>query len=334
MEGEREYLHKWRKLCNRVEPYSYRFFSHFMGNSSLIVPEDVARQYIERTLNPIRYRNFYSDKNLYEYYIDSKYLPISYLRRIRGGYFNKSYDCVDADKAIGMIPGTCNRLILKPSIDSCSGQGVMLFVRKDNDWESSNSMVKLSKSFLDYYGEDFVLQEALSQSDYMTQFCSTAVNTLRIATYTSPIDETVHVLGSVMRIGRIGCFIDNAHAGGMIVGVDKLSGKVGERLFATEGTSMDTWNGVCFKNNDFVIPNWDEIMDFACYVASRNKHCRFLALDVGLDKDNHPKLIEYNVDGFSYWMFMLVGQSVFGELTDEVIDYCATHKNIREQMSL
>ena len=85
VEGEDEYMRVWQQLCPRVEPYSYRFFSRYLGANPYIVPEDLGRTYIEYYLNPIRYRSFYSDKNLYEQYLSpSTIFPRVYYRRICG----------------------------------------------------------------------------------------------------------------------------------------------------------------------------------------------------------------------------------------------------------
>ncbi len=64
--GEKEYLQKWSVLCSRVEPYSYRFFSHYCGYNPNIVPEDIGRIYIEEILNPSIYRHVYTDKIFFQ----------------------------------------------------------------------------------------------------------------------------------------------------------------------------------------------------------------------------------------------------------------------------
>jgi hypothetical protein len=79
---------------------------------------------------------------------------------------------------------------------------------------------------------------------------------------------------------------------------------------------------VDYKNNSFTIPNWEEIVRFSIRVGERILHHRLLALDVALDEHNRPKLIEYNIGGFSYWLFLFTGQSIFGNETQDVIEYC------------
>lgn len=214
------------------------------------------------------------------------------------------------------------RLILKPSTDSCSGVGVMLFERKGKEWICDNEGVKLTEDFLLNYRDNFVLQEAIEQHSYISQFCPTSVNTFRIAVYRSVRDESINVLGTIMRIGKNGSVCDNAHAGGMFIGIDKVSGALNKYVCDQYGNKQNIWNGIDFSKNNFAIPSWDKIIEFSKYIGSVNHHCRLLALDVALDNDGNPRLIEYNCDGFSYWLFMFTGQKPLGEFTDEIIEYC------------
>ena len=54
----------------------------------------------------------------------------------------------------------------------------------------------------------------------MAQFNSTSVNTLRIVVYRSVTDNNLYVTNSILRIGLKDSVIDNAHAGGVFIGID------------------------------------------------------------------------------------------------------------------
>ena len=74
-EGEDEYLQKWKALSSRVEPYSYRFFSHYLGFTPNIVPEDIGHSIVEEILNPLPYRRVYEDKNIFPDLIGKENVP-------------------------------------------------------------------------------------------------------------------------------------------------------------------------------------------------------------------------------------------------------------------
>lgn len=116
----------------------------------------------------------------------------------------------------------------------------------------------LSEDFLLQYGSDFILQEALEQSPYMSNFNRTSVNTIRIATYRSVKDESVNVTACVIRIGKMGEIVDNGHSGGNFVGINPNSGELSSYACDQYGHRSDVWNGINFKDNHFVIPNWEK----------------------------------------------------------------------------
>ena len=210
--------------------------------------------------------------------------------------------------------------ILKPTVDTCSGEGVMMF-KKQNERYVSSKGILFSDEFLNEYGDDYVIQEVIQQHPDLAKFNPTSVNTLRICTYRSVNDESVTVTGALIRIGKSGEVVDNAHAGGCFVGIDLESGNLLHYAGDQYGNKYGTWNGVSFSENH-IIPHWNKVKEFAEKIASYNKHSRLLALDLTVDKLGIPRVIEINIDGFAYWVFQFCGQDVFNGEVQSVIDYC------------
>lgn len=316
-----EYEKKW-SVFGRVDKYSYRLFSRYCGFTPDIVPEDIGHRKIETVLNPLRYRAFYSDKNTYGLYLPKTCMPVTVLRRMGGGRVLDDEFCIVEDVDRYLSEFRYKALILKPSVDSCSGRGVIKFIFKEGYWVEDKGDAVLSEKYLMSYGSDFILQEALRQHPYISSFCPTSVNTLRVSVYRSVTDEQIHVLGALMRVGKNGAIADNAHAGGRFVGVDVKTGALGNYVCDQYGNKETEWNGVDYASVRHRIPYWDDVIEFSKFVGRQNRHMRLLALDIALDSEGHPCLIEYNCEGFSYWLFMFTGQTPFGEYTDEIIDYC------------
>ena len=85
IDGEDAYLKLWSQLTARVEPYSYRLFSHYMGKVPHIIPDYIGTEILSYYLNPRRYSDFYEDKNTYSSYVLLEHaLPKTYLKRIGG----------------------------------------------------------------------------------------------------------------------------------------------------------------------------------------------------------------------------------------------------------
>ena len=329
-EGEDEYIKKWKVLSSHVEPYSYRFFSKYCGKTPNIVPEDIGRSYIEEVLNPIESRSVFSDKNLFPRIVGKENCPRTVLCRINGSVIlDDNYLPAKTDFMI--YAGDINELILKPSVDSCSGKGIIKFIKEGDYFVSkTEDKIKLTIDFLNQYSNDFCLQEAVRQHDFMNQLCTTSVNTIRLCVYRSVKDETVNIIASIIRIGRDGSVVDNAHAGGMFAGINVKNGELGKFVIDQYGNKKAIWNGLDYTNNNLTVPNWDKILIFAKKIGSTILHHRLIAMDIAIDENGNPRLIEYNLKGFSYWLYQLTGQEALGEYTNEIIDYCKKKKEIQK----
>lgn len=329
--GEVEYVKFWQQFHKRVEPYTYRYFQRLCGNNPHFVPEDIANRYIESVLNPIRYRGFYADKNTYRLYIQPQTaLPTSLLYRIMGGQIkdavaNKPVSLdISAKELAARIDSSIIRVVLKPTIDSNSGKGVILFERVFDTFRSKDK--ELSGEFLQHYGSDFVIQKVIEQHSYLNQFSKTSINTMRIMTYRSVKDDEVIVIAAALRIGQNGSFVDNLFSGGCFVPIDLKNGQLGKELFNRYWQIQSEMNGVNFVSNDFVLPFWEEACEFAKSIASQVSHARLLAQDIIVDVTGMPRLIEFNVDDFDWALAMACTRDApFGYKFKEVIEYSLIH---------
>lgn len=339
VEGEEDYHQVWGQLCQRIEPYSYRFFSHYMGKTPYIVPEDIGRTYIEYYLNPLPYRAFYSDKNLYQQYLSpSSAFPKAYFRRVNGsclldGAFlvpsidghPLSFESTAADIA-RYIPDS--KIVLKKSIDSGGGYSILCFSRNDNGVLYNSEAGELTGDFLRSFSTNFVVQEVIQQHPFFSQFCKTSLNTIRLYAYRSVNDESITIYSAFLRAGNEGSFVDNLTQGGMSVPINVETGKIGVVVVGHLGFLHSSHNGIDFSEKEFIVPKWNEIIEFACNIVRQNRHCHMVALDLALDKDEQIRMIEYNVGDNSYWLSMYFGLQPFGDKIKEVIDYCIAQKKI------
>ena len=335
VKGEKEYINKWSQLSCNVNPKYYRIFSNYIEPSPDIVPEDICHNIIEHILNPTKHRVFYSDKNMYDKLFNKDILPTTIIRCIENTFYDENYKIInhcEIEKTIKNIP--FKAVILKPTIDSCSGNGVFLYKKGDDGYLYNTIDNKpLTSLFLLSYGNNWILQECLEQHSYMSMFNTTSVNTLRVLVYRSVTDNKPKVLNSIMRIGQKGSHLDNAHAGGLFVGISE-NGKVDNFLCDQYGNKYKEFNDINFENSEYQIPNYYKVIKFAEYISNTVTHLRLLSLDIMIDKNGIPKLIEFNVYALGTWAFQFTTHSVFGEYTDEIIQYCKDRKSQIERVKV
>lgn len=336
--GEREWREKWGQLGYKPHPVYFRLFSHYIGNDVNIVPKDLCQNIIELTLNPFRYHGYYGDKNMFDKVMPEGVFPPTVLRRMYGCYYDADYKRIALDdnslaellkNAMG---GVKKRIIVKPTLVTMGGVGVTLYENNGGVWRDVKTGERLTLDYLDRHsGEDFIMQEAFEQYEFMSQFNPTSVNTIRLAVYKSVNDDRCHVTQAIMRIGRKGSIVDNGCAGGMFVGINKSDGALMHYVSNEQGYTCTEFNGIDFKN-EYKVPFWNSVVGFAETVCQYIPNQRLFALDVALRSDGKPCLLEYNLTGFSIWLFQYTAGPAFGEYTDEIIDYCKSRLGKRERV--
>lgn len=322
-EGEDLFLEQWKQLDKSVSPMAYRFYSNFIGNNINIVPADTARQFIEPVLNYGDCEKFYSDKNSFCLFINPDDMPKTLFRSMGYKYYDGEYNAVLTNRFHQCFDGY-DKVIVKPAKD-LGGHGITFFERKHGELVNSED-IPLSLEFLDTtYKTDYLIQECFEQSDYISQFNPTSVNTIRANTYRDVNTGEIHILGTALRIGAKGSKVDNATSGGVIIGIDD-NGKLGTCAYDKYGREYTMYNDIDFGKETFTIPNFESIKLFAKKITTRLPHMRLLALDIVLDSSNTPKLIEVNCNNFSVKFLQLTKQPVFGEYTEDIIEYCKQNK--------
>lgn len=220
-------------------------------------------------------------------------------------------------------------IFVKPTVGTSSGLQVVGFRRKNDGilYSLLNGIAFDEKWLHDYMmdNSDFIIQRGLTQHSAISKFNPSSINTIRVATYRSVVDNKPHFLNAVLRIGNKGSFVDNAHSGGLFVGVDE-EGRLGKFACDQYGNRYDSFNGINFNTETHTIPNFDVIIDFAKRVASDIIHARLVAQDICLEANGNPKLVEFNIRAFSPWLFQFTVGPVFRKYTDEIIEYCVAHK--------
>lgn len=327
--GEDEWTRRWAVL-GKADPMYYRFFSHYIGQDMDIVPENLCVNVIEKCLNPGRYVPYYSDKNMFDRLFPSGTCPVTLLRKIAGACYSDDYSFIRIEDD-GMLFDVLDKsltdvICIKPSVDTGSGVGVSFYRRNDGIWTDMLSGKSLSLDFLcRRYKDDFIIQEGLKQSDDMAFYNPTSVNTLRLTLYRSVKTDECVVPSAIMRIGGKGSLLDNAHAGGAFIGI-REDGRLCNKVLDQYGKSDTVFNDIDFSV-ERRIKDWDKVVSFAKEIGSRVPHMRLLALDIMIDSEGNPRLIEFNCCNYSMWLFQFTTHGAFGMYTEEIIEYCKGRKD-------
>ena len=328
-EGENEFIKKWQPIYNKVNVDFYRFYSHYIGNDSRIVSDDIFHYIIEPVLNSRTLIPVFSNKNMFEKILDRNFFPICILRNIEYDYMDRDYNLIKMNQNLfdSLILNNekikkLGRFIVKPTTNSSGGKGVKLFVKNENDeWVSTTGEI-LSLDYLNkYYKSNFIIQQCIEPSAFIKQFNPTSYSTLRLFIYRSVNDNMPYYLGGYLRVGAQGSFKDNVWGGGFACPI-MPDGSLANFASDAKRKRYDNINGISLTENTFQIPNWKKVIELVNHISTQLPSIRLISYDIILDKDNMPKVIEFNTKAQTVTTIQTTTKPFFGEFTDEVIEYC------------
>lgn len=318
-----EHVKYWSQIKRSVNPKWFEVYYHITGNPDIrFAPENIYFGIIEDRLNNRELVLAYADKNFYEmYYQIPNLFPQTLLRNIDGFLYDTAYNFLDYnDKNLDKYLSGHNKIIIKPSVDSGGGRKIRLFSKNNNGFYDENGD-RLGLHLLDkQFEKNYIIQEYINQSEYLSRFNDSSVNTIRIFTYRSVKTDEVHALHAVLRIGKKGNYLDDQNVGGVACRIEDDSTLSN---FATNyfGEKFVEFNGIVFSDSGKV-PHLNEMKQIAIQLAERNIHSRVIGFDFTIDHQNIIRLVEINHLWTGINFFQMNGEPVLGEFTDEVIELC------------
>ena len=323
------YLKRFGFKAVKRDFYVYARYLREAGNDPMyIIPTTIVHKYLTAILNPIPYNDYMEDKNMFDKILPREYLPHTLFRRMGGKWYDSEYQMISFEKVREIISSNVkgDGFIVKPTHGN-SGKGIVVFRKEGNIWNSFDGrgdfVSLISKS--EWGAEDLIGQELIVQNEFLNHFCDTAVNTFRIIIYNSPINGSIRLIWSGLKIARQGSVVDNVHSGNLVFGVDR-NGKLATYGCDQYGNKFSKINGIDFAKEEIFIPHYNKIIDLVKTLCPKLLPHRLIAFDIALDKDGNPVIIEYNLRGYSGWYCQFSGSYMLGDKTDEILSYLSEHR--------
>lgn len=320
--SEKEQIEELWGSIDNISERSYREFEMFKklnGFDARYLTHYNYLPILAHLLNDYRYTKIYDDKGLLGYLKPTHMrFPKCYVRRIVSDFYDNEMHQINFDQAVDSCSKT-DEIFIKPSHETSGGKGAKLLRLKGLSFDERK---KIIQEELSGRQNDYVVQECICQHSVMSQFNPSSVNTLRITTLM--LNGKFSLCSIILRCGMDGSTVDNWGAGGLVVNVspDGIVNSVAHDIYLNEYKS----NGGCVFEN-CSIPQMPDILkmleqchkeDFAI--------CKFIGWDIAIDKDGCPIIIELNSSQPGVIGEQLIAGPIFGNRTQEVIDYCKTKR--------
>lgn len=299
------------------------FFGKMSGvKSDTYLTREALFNYIYPYLDRYEFCPAYADKNIEAKVLNIKKvqetvdvkLPIPIVYNMNGIFFDGEDNEISEKQALSLLLSYKEDMIMKPSIGTFGGKGVIKLFQQDGIDESY--FTKLFKE----YDTDWVIQKVVKQHTDLASFNESSVNTIRIVTYRKP-DKTRKVLYAVMRFGGEGSINDNVCGGG------------GFSILNLDGTFRDRKVYVYKKSKcgllpDYVvskIPFFEKVVEAALALHGQMPYFDVMGWDFSITEEGSPVLIEYNIRP-GYGLQLGVGPMFSNEDLDEIMRGVIKHK--------
>lgn len=187
-------------------------------------------------------------------------------------YFHRNVIAIRIPQDFGrfhQFVSTHEEFVLKNALDSL-GKGVSLVKRAEMGDERAFFNACIHKGI-------HVLEERIRQSNALSAFNETSVNTVRVITVKTK--KGIVVPYCILRMGRKGAFVDNSGNGGLIACIDYATGKLKTDGYDEKGlicpAHPDT--GTVFKGAQ--LPEWDKLQALSEEAANQSEKINFVGWD-------------------------------------------------------
>ncbi len=285
------------------------YFSQLNGmHSDRYLSMDLYYFYVIPALNRHDFINPYLDKNIYSELFPDICQPETVVKNINGLYYRDGRE-ITIDEAVKAVSGFCGDMIIKPTVETCNGEGVE---------QITNTDPQQLKELFAHYAYNFIVQKKVMQHPAISQVNPTSLNSMRLYTYRRP-DGSYEFLYPFahMRFGGKGAIKDNVSQGGGTCLIHP-DGRVDDKVYRFKSmsvSSLEQETGV----KDLVIPCYDKVVETLKRMHSRLPYFDFVGWDVTVLPDGEPLLIEFNLVPSVEGPQMMSGP-MFGDYLDEIIE--------------
>lgn len=312
----KEHKKLFKPLCCSINTEWYRYFTLVRQEEDpRYLPEDIWHLKIEPVLNQRSYAKAYNDKNFFHTLAEEALFPHAYLHIIMGICYNKDFHHISYNEALNCLADS-KPFVVKQTIDSGGGKGVTFYNSKSSFTDIQDLIKKC--------GKNLVVQEKVVQHKWFRRFNPTSINTIRVVTYRSVLDERVHVLQMVLRVGKKDMEVDNQSSGGIAIGIDEY-GKLnnwGCDKLSQKFTSVNDLELASIEK----VPLFEQLKETCINIAKRRFHERVLVFDTWRDENNDIRLLEINNINIGIEDLQKNNGPLLGQFTEEIVEYCSKKK--------
>lgn len=307
-EQEQQVRNFWAPYC-KVSPKWALYYSSKNGKfDPRYIPNTLYYTKIDQHFNSRKLGYGFNDKNYYSRMFPNVKQPITVVRNIGGLFFDENYkqiNTVEAQRRISLVP----EVIVKPSQESGSGRGIR-FIKREQTSEIKKMLIDKSQS-------NYIVQEIVRQHPALEKIHVGSLNTIRVCTIL--LEDGVHVLSVVLRMGVDESRIDNVTAGGISAAI-KMDGTLDKYAYTYYTGERFERHPQGFIFDGYEVPEFSKVINTVKVLAQSIGCFRLVSWDMGVDEEGDAVLIEANMRKGGINLHQFDNGPLFGDLTQRILD--------------
>lgn len=302
-----------RKFWKPYGPVSTKWCAYYSAKNGKFdpryIPNTLAYAKIDQHFNDRKLGYGFNDKNYYSKVFYGIPQPETVVRKIGGLLFNGEYCLMSVQEALEIITQE-KEVIIKPSQESGSGRGIW-FCRPEQERE------KLQEFLSDRKESNYIIQKIVKQHPALEAVHPGSLNTVRICTLM--LEDNVHILSAVLRMGVNESRIDNVTAGGISARImpDGTLDKYAYTYFTGEKFEKHP-QGLVFEG--YQVPSFEKVLETVKQAAQSIGNFRLVSWDMAVDENGEALIVEANMRKGGINLLQFDVGPLFGDLTERVLD--------------
>lgn len=301
----------WGKYSFVFTP-NYNTFKTYMNRTGVFDPKYMPYGAIKPLIyghsSPEEYRTAFQNKAYLEKIYQNVKLPVTFLRKIEGIYYNDKHEKITIEEAVNIAYERLKKveIVIKPSGLS-GGKGIVFLseATKDQLMDEFERMPKL-----------MVVQEALKQHPFMKSLNPSTVNTVRLTT--TVINGEFHPLAALIKIGNNGVRVDNYKHGGHLLGIN-MDGRTNTWALDINRNHVSELPTGIDLSEGLEIPGFKSVIETAEKAHLQTPRIKIISWDIAIDEDAEAVIIEANHNG-DIRMHQATTGPIYGDLTEEIMN--------------
>jgi hypothetical protein len=305
----------WRQHHIRLNP-QWNAFCASLNNihSSKYIPENIFFNYITPSLNNFNLAPAYTDKNMFDLFMQGMKMPKTILRCMHGNLHDADYNLLNIDNYSKCLPGKDVDCFIKPTIISGSGRNIRKGRIKDGGIYIDGRMQNINELKSSYTGE-FIIQGGLDQSLILSDIHPYSINCIRSLSFR--YKDRIIIMSNLLKFGNHKNYVYNTGSGGVVCGID-YHGNVTDYAYDNKFNKIfeHPLTRKPFKN--IALPNFFDLEKIIVQCHERLPYFDLVGWDFGVNKSNEYVMIEYNLlyPGLNY--HQVINGPIFEKYLNEI----------------